>query len=66
METTEGKYDVPVFAPSTEAELKATVTYKDFVKNDIRFVIKKYRRAFSIFRPREDIRGRNDMNQDFA
>lgn len=44
-------YDVPVFSPSSEAELKATVTYKDFIKNGIRFVIKKYRGAYSIFRP---------------
>lgn len=50
------EYDVPVFAPSSEAELKATVTYKDFIENGTRFVIKEYRGAYSIFRPREDIR----------
>jgi len=49
------KYDVPIFAPSSEAELKATITYKDFIAMGTRFVIKKYRRAYSIFRPREDI-----------
>ncbi len=62
----EVKYDVPVFAPSTEAELKATVTYRDFMENNTRFVIKRYRGAYSIFRTREDIRGINDMNQNFA
>ncbi len=50
------KYDVPVFAPCTEAELEATVTYKDFIEKGTRFVIKRFRGGFSIFRPREDIR----------
>ena len=49
-------YDVPVFAPSSKEELEATVTYKDFIKNGTRFVIKEYRGAYSIFRPRKDIR----------
>jgi len=51
------KCDVPVFAPSSKAELKVTVTYKEFIDKNIRFRIKKYRGAYSIFRPREDIRG---------
>ena len=50
------KYDVAVFAQSTEEELKATVTYKDFIENDIRFIIKKLKKGYSIYRPSGDIR----------
>lgn len=44
------KYDYPVFEPTSKEELKDTVTYKDFLKDGIDFVIKEYRKQFSIWR----------------
>ena len=54
-ELSQDEYDVAVFAQSTQEELKATITYKDFIENDIRFVIKEYGNGYSIYRPRRDI-----------
>ena len=50
------KYDYPVFEPMTEEELKDTITYKDFLKDGIDFVIKEYRKGFSIWRKSRDFK----------
>jgi len=55
----QAEYNCPVFSQSSEKELKESVTYQEFIKQDVDFIIAPYKSNFSILRKESDIRFRD-------